>query len=234
MLEIKNLNVFYGKAQALYDVSLKVEDGETVAILGRNGAGKTTLLNAIMGLVKVTSGEIIFDGMEISQLSPDKRAKLKITYAPQERIVFSDLTVMENLRTRLLGKQIPKERLEFLLSIFPYLSDKMNRYAGTLSGGEQKMLNIARALVIDPELLLLDEPLIGLMPLVIRNLSTVINSLAEAGKSVILVEQSIKTVFQVAKRVYIMEKGKIVFEGPSQHLLENKDILTKYLGAARV
>ncbi|MEM2110945.1 MAG: ABC transporter ATP-binding protein [Candidatus Bathyarchaeia archaeon] len=234
MLKIENLNAYYGFNHVLKDVSLEVKDGEIVALLGRNGAGKTTLLKSILGLIKSKSGKIWIGDKDVSSLAAHKIIQLGVSYVPQEPVVFPELTVLENLQTRLQGRKVPEENLRFLLDLFPYLKDKLNRYAGTLSGGEQKMLAIARALVVKPKLILMDEPLGGLMPLVCSKLQDFLKLLTSEGTSVLLVEQTVKMALGCANRAYIIDRGVIVHEEDAVELSKDVDTLTKYLGILRV
>jgi len=233
MLKIEDLNVCYGKNRALQGVSLEVADGEIVALLGRNGAGKTTLLKTVVGLLKAESGKVIIDRNDVTGWPADKIVQLGIGYVPQEGNIFPGLTVMENLRTRLMGQRVEERRLNEIIEIFPQLKDKLSRIAGTLSGGEQKMANIARAFVTDQKLFLMDEPMGGLMPSAMSKIQKAIESMAEEGVSVLLVEQAVKTALECADKAYIMERGVIEYKGDPKKLTEDTEILRRYLGIMR-
>ncbi len=208
LLEIRNLHSYYGKAEILRGINIEVEEGEAVAVLGPNGAGKTTLLKSICGLVK-TEGEIIFDGRDITPLKPHERIKLGIAISPEGRRLFPEMTVEENLR--LAGND---ERLELVYDLFPRLRERRDQKAKTMSGGEQQMIAIARALMLNPKLLLLDEPSMGLAPIVVENIAEVINRIrSEVDVSILIVEQNIHVAFDVADRAYVLASGQIVREG---------------------
>jgi len=230
MLKVKELNTYYEKVHVLKNISLEVKKGEKVLILGRNGAGKTTLLKSIINLVKPASGEIFIDGINVTGWPTHKIVSLGVGYAPQENIVFPELTVIENLQVRLGGRKVDEDRLKIILNLFPYLADKLERKAGTLSGGEQRMLNIARALISPPKLVLADEPLIGLMPKVCESVMKFLNSMCTEGTSVVIVEPRIsKQLLEFADKIYIMETGNIVYEGDPEKVSE--ELLVKHLGA---
>ena len=202
MLEIRNLNAHYGHSQVLYDISIDVKAGEFVSIIGANGAGKSTLMKVIMGLVPVSSGKLLFKGNEISRLEPWQRAGMKIAYVPEGRRVFGELTVAENLR---IGgwveppQDLPR-RVEKVVAIFPRLGERMNQAARTMSGGEQQMLAIGRALMLEPELLLVDEISMGLMPILVNRCFEVLKQLSEAGTTILLVEQNARKALGVSHR----------------------------------
>ena len=208
LLEIRNLHSYYGKAEILRGINIEIEEGEAVAVLGPNGAGKTTLLKSICGLVK-TEGEIIFDGRDITPLKPHERIKLGIAISPEGRRLFPEMTVEENLR--LAGND---ERLELVYDLFPRLRERRDQKAKTMSGGEQQMIAIARALMLNPKLLLLDEPSMGLAPIVVENIAEAINRIrSEVDVSILIVEQNIHVAFDVADRAYVLASGQIVREG---------------------
>ena len=221
LLEVRNLNSFYGKAHVLRDVSISVNEGEAVAVLGPNGAGKTTLLNSIFGFVRV-EGEIIFEGKDITTLKPHERAKLGIAMSPEGRRLFPEMSVEDNLL--IAGSP---EKLDFLYSLFPNLREKRKEKAKNLSGGEQQMVAIARALMLEPKLLLLDEPSMGLAPIVVESIAERIEKIKELGISIILVEQNIQMAFDVADRFYILASGQIVREGSIE---EMEEIEQEYFG----
>ena len=232
MLEIRNLNAHYGHSQVLYDISIDVKAGEFVSIIGANGAGKSTLMKVIMGLVPVSSGKLLFKGNEISRLEPWQRAGMKIAYVPEGRRVFGELTVAENLR---IGgwveppKDLPR-RVEKVVAIFPRLGERMNQAARTMSGGEQQMLAIGRALMLEPELLLVDEISMGLMPILVNRCFEVLKQLSEAGTTILLVEQNARKALGVSHRGYVLETGHIVLEGEATRLRDNDAVRRAYLG----
>jgi len=221
LLEVRNLNSFYGKAHVLRDVSISVNEGEAVAVLGPNGAGKTTLLNSIFGFVRV-EGEIIFEGKDITTLKPHERAKLGIAMSPEGRRLFPEMSVEDNLL--IAGSP---EKLDFLYSLFPNLREKRKEKAKNLSGGEQQMVAIARALMLEPKLLLLDEPSMGLAPIVVESIAERIEKIKELRISIVLVEQNIQMAFDVADRFYILASGQIVREGSIE---EMEEIEQEYFG----
>ena len=232
MLEIRNLNAHYGHSQVLYDISIDVKAGEFVSIIGANGAGKSTLMKVIMGLVPVSSGKLLYKGNEISRLEPWQRAGMKIAYVPEGRRVFGELTVAENLR---IGgwveppKDLPR-RVEKVVAIFPRLGERMNQAARTMSGGEQQMLAIGRALMLEPELLLVDEISMGLMPILVNRCFEVLKQLSEAGTTILLVEQNARKALGVSHRGYVLETGHIVLEGEATRLRDDDAVRRAYLG----
>ena len=232
MLEIRNLTAHYGHSQVLYDISIDVKSGEFVSIIGANGAGKSTLMKVIMGLVPVSSGKLLFKGNDISRLEPWQRAGMKIGYVPEGRRVFGELTVAENLR---IGgwveppKDLPR-RVEHVVSIFPRLGERMNQAARTMSGGEQQMLAIGRALMLEPELLLVDEISMGLMPILVNRCFEVLKQLSEAGTTILLVEQNARKALSVSHRGYVLETGHIVLEGEAAKLRDDDAVRRAYLG----
>ena len=232
MLEIRNLTAHYGHSQVLYDISIDVKAGEFVSIIGANGAGKSSLMKVIMGLVPVSSGKLLFKGNDISRLEPWQRAGMKIGYVPEGRRVFGELTVAENLR---IGgwveppKDLPR-RVEHVVSIFPRLGERMNQAARTMSGGEQQMLAIGRALMLEPELLLVDEISMGLMPILVNRCFEVLKQLSEAGTTILLVEQNARKALSVSHRGYVLETGHIVLEGEAAKLRDDDAVRRAYLG----
>ena len=232
MLEIRNLTAHYGHSQVLYDVSIDVKAGEFVSIIGANGAGKSSLMKVIMGLVPVSSGSLLFKGKDISKSKPWERAGLKIAYVPEGRRVFGELTVAENLR---IGgwveppADLPR-RVEHVVSIFPRLGERMNQAARTMSGGEQQMLAIGRALMLEPELLLVDEISMGLMPILVNRCFEVLKQLSEAGTTILLVEQNARKALSVSHRGYVLETGHIVLEGEAAKLRDDDAVRRAYLG----
>lgn len=233
MLKIKNLEAGYGKLKVLRRVSIHVNSSEIVTIMGANGAGKTTLLNAIAGFVRSKSGEILFDRQDILRLPPEKIVFMGCSLVPEGRQVFSTMTVKENL---LLGAYVQHRRkqkdidFEEVYKVFPVLKERESQLAGTLSGGEQQMLAIGRALMSKPKLIMMDEPSMGLAPLIVKDIFFVIKKLRENGNTVLLVEQNAKAALGIANRGYVLETGRIVLEGSSEDLLSNKDVQRAYLG----
>ena len=232
MLELKDLNVHYGAIHALKGINLKINKGEIVTLIGANGAGKSTTLRTISGLEKPSSGEIIYKGQPLTP-SPSKTVKAGISHSPEGRRVFSTMTVFENLEmgfyTRDDKEEIKKD-LKNVLSIFPVLNERRNQMAGTLSGGEQQMLAMARALLSRPDLLLLDEPSMGLAPLIVKDIFSIIKDINDKGTTVLLVEQNANMALQYASRAYIIQNGFIEIEGKSSDLLNNENVKTAYLG----
>ncbi|TSK07898.1 MAG: ABC transporter ATP-binding protein [Geobacter sp.] len=238
MLKIKNINAYYGKVHALKNVSLHLKPGEIVTLIGANGAGKTTLLNTLSGIIPTASGEIMLEGRDVVGLTADRIVSLGLSQVPEGRQVFNPLTVEENLelgaylrfRTRREKGDIAAD-LEKMFLMFPRLKERRRQAAGTLSGGEQQMLAIGRALMARPRLLLLDEPSMGLAPLVVQDIFKVIGGLrAEEGTTILLVEQNARAALKVADRGYVLETGKVILEGKASELLENKDVQRAYLG----
>lgn len=233
MLEIDNLNVYYGAIHALKDVSLKINKGEIVTLIGANGAGKTTTLRTISGLEKSKSGKILYKGKDLNKQSASNIVKSGISHSPEGRRIFSTMSVFENLEMGAFtrkDKAVIKKDLDNVFSLFPVLMDRRNQLAGTLSGGEQQMLAIGRALLSRPELLLLDEPSMGLAPLIVRDIFSIIKDINEKGTTILLVEQNANMALQCAHRAYIIQNGKIDFEGNSSDLLNNDKVKAAYLG----
>lgn len=233
MLDVKNLNVFYGNIQALKDVSIKVNRGEIVAFIGANGAGKTTLLNAIAQIVKKSSGEIVLDNEDITVLPPHKVLLKRIALVPEGRQVFSNLTVLENLEMGafiIKSKKVQRERLKEMFTLFPRLKERSKQIAGTLSGGEQQLLAIARALMSDPDIILLDEPSMGLSPILVNDIFEIIKSINKMNKTVLLVEQNAKMALSIANYAYVIENGRIVLEDKAINLIKNESVKKAYLG----
>jgi branched-chain amino acid transport system ATP-binding protein len=238
MLKIKNVNAYYGKVHALKNVSLHLNRGEIVTLIGANGAGKTTLLNTLSALIPAASGEILLEGKGITGLAADRVVSLGLSQVPEGRQVFNPLTVEDNLelgaylRYRAGGQkgEIAAD-LERMFLMFPRLKERRRQAAGTLSGGEQQMLAIGRALMARPKLLLLDEPSMGLAPLVVQDIFRVIVRLREEeGTTILLVEQNARAALKVADRGYVLETGKVILEGKGSELLENKEVQRAYLG----
>jgi branched-chain amino acid transport system ATP-binding protein len=233
MLEVSNLDVFYGKSQALRDVSLKVNEREIVALVGANGAGKTTLLNTISGLLRPASGSVDFLGKRIDRLAPHKITRLGICQIPEGRKLFSDMTVGENLEMGAYTSEARKRRkeaLEEVYQIFPVLKERRKQSAKKLSGGERQMVAIGRGLMSSPRLCMFDEPSYGLAPKLFSEVLDVIKHLREQGITVFLVEQNVRTTLEVADRAYVLENGRIVLEGKGKDLLQNELVKKAYLG----
>ena len=231
-LEVSEINTFYDVFQAIFDVSLGLEKGEVVCLLGRNGAGKTTTLSSIAGLSAPKSGSIKFDGTEVRGKRTYELARMGIGFVPENRWIFSELTVKDNLELgcrKKTSKQV-STALERVYTLFPRLKDLTNRTGGTLSGGEQQMLTIARALMGDPQLLLLDEVTIGLAPIVVQLLKHQIEKLKAERLTILLTEQNALFALDVSDRSYVIDKGTIVYEGTAQSLRQNQELMTKYLG----
>ena len=234
ILELRNVDVAYGKLRALHGVNLAVRPGEVIALLGANGAGKSTTLRAISGLLAPTAGDIVYRGTSIARRRPDAIVRGGIAHCPEERHVWPELSVRDNLS---LGAYINRSRAETaqrtteILERFPRLRERLGQWAGTLSGGEQQMLAIGRALMSGPKLLLLDEPSLGLSPLMALEVMRAIRELREQGMTIVLVEQNVHNALSVASRAYVFETGRIVAEDSAEGLLKNPDLLRAYLGA---
>jgi branched-chain amino acid transport system ATP-binding protein len=233
MLEVSNLNVFYGKSQALRDVSLKVGEGEIVALVGANGAGKTTLLNTISGLLRPASGSVEFLGKRIDRLAPYKIMKLGICQIPEGRKLFTDMTVGENLEMGAYTSEAWKRRgetLERVYQVFPVLKERRKQSAKKLSGGEGQMVAIGRGLMSNPRLCMFDEPSYGLAPKLFSEVLKVIKRLREEGITIFLVEQNVRQTLEVADRAYVLENGQLVLEGQGKDLLQDEQVKEAYLG----
>jgi branched-chain amino acid transport system ATP-binding protein len=236
MLTVKGVNTYYGGIHALRSASLQVDEGEVVALIGSNGSGKSTLLNCISGVVPIRSGSVIFNDSEITHLTPEKIVGMGVVQVPEGRQLFNPLTVLENLE---LGaylrsskgdkKEIEKD-LDSVMELFPILKERKNQKAGTLSGGEQQMLSIGRAIMDRPKMMLLDEPSLGLAPLIVVEIFDVIRRLQKEGTTILLVEQNARAALKVATRGYVIETGRITLEGEAEALLEDKDVMKAYLG----
>jgi len=233
MLEISNLDIFYGKSQALRDVSLKVSEGEIVALVGTNGAGKTTLLNTISGLLHPASGSVEFLGKKIDKLVPHKIVQLGICQIPEGRKLFTDMTVGENLEMGAYTSETwkrRKETLEQVYQLFPVLKERARQSASKLSGGEGQMVAIGRGLMSNPRLCMFDEPSYGLAPKLFSEVLEVIKHLREQGITIFLVEQNVRRTLETADRAYVLENGRIVLEGKSKDLLQDELVKKAYLG----
>ena len=234
MLEIKDLNVFYGAIHALKGISLTVEEGELVSLIGANGAGKTTTLHTISGLLPAASGSVTLDGKDLQKVAPNKIISMGLAHVPEGRHVFARMTVEENLR---MGAYIIKdqkkisENLENVYSHFPRLKERSRQLAGTLSGGEQQMLATGRALMTNPKIVLMDEPSMGLSPLLVKEIFSIIQELHESGITILLVEQNAKMALAVSDRAYVLETGCISMSGKASALAEDDRVRKAYLGA---
>lgn len=233
MLKIKDLNVYYGVIHALKNINIEVNEGEIVTLIGSNGAGKTSTLRAISGLTPIKSGEISFEGKIISNIPSYRMSKLGISHVPEGRRIFANLTVMENLE---LGAYIRKDKANILKDYekvfvkFPILKERAKQMSGTLSGGEQQMLAMGRALMTNPKILLMDEPSMGLAPLVVKNIFEIIREINLAGTTILLIEQNARMALSIADKAYVIENGNIVNEGNASELLDSDDIKKAYLG----
>jgi len=233
MLKIEGLNVNYGAIHALHDISINVKAGEIVTLIGANGAGKTSILRAISGLIPIKSGSVLFEDKPIHNTPAYKLSKLGIAHVPEGRRIFANMTVMENLE---LGayirndKQNIAEDYEMVFDKFPRLKERIKQMAGTLSGGEQQMLAMGRALMVRPRILLLDEPSMGLAPLVVRNIFSIIQEINKSGTTILLVEQNAHMALSIANKAYVLETGKIVLQGNALELLSNDSVRSAYLG----
>jgi branched-chain amino acid transport system ATP-binding protein len=237
LLEARDIVVHYGRIKALHGVSLVVRKGELVTLLGSNGAGKTTIMRAISGLRPLTSGSVWFEGNDISRVKAHRRVTEGLIQAPEGRGVFPGMSVVENLEMGCYGRKFPskaehKERLDWVLETFPRLAERRSQVGGTLSGGEQQMLAIGRALMARPEVLLLDEPSMGLAPMVISQIFKIIADINAQGTTVLLVEQNAQQALTRSDRAYILETGEITREGNARELLEDDSIRAAYLGVA--
>ncbi len=229
MLKMRDLNCSYGDCQVLHNTSLTVDEGRLVGLIGRNGVGKTTTLKSIMGLVPRKSGTVHFYDINLTELPPYQIPRMGISYMPQGRHLFPKLTVMENLKIPVVKGEIDKKVLEEIFEYFPRLKERLKQKAGTLSGGEQQMLAVGRALITKPKLMLMDEPTEGLMPLLVKLIAQTVKSINEKGTTILLVEQNLKAIKDICQNVYIMEKGSVVYEGTPSALEKAIDIQERYL-----
>ncbi len=234
MLSIQNLHVSYGPIKVLKGVSIHIDQGEVVSLIGANGAGKTTLMSTVAGLLRPENGSIKFEGRDITKFSPDEIVKLGISLVPEGRQIFAPLTVLENLELgaylRSKDKKAVRQDIDKVFSLFPQLKDRKNQKAGTLSGGEQQMLAIARAFMARPKLLLLDEPSLGLAPMVLELIMDSILELNKAGLTILIVEQNAIKALDISMRGYVLETGRIILQGSSSELKEDPDVIRAYLG----
>ncbi|MBN1978833.1 MAG: ABC transporter ATP-binding protein [Anaerolineae bacterium] len=236
MLRLEKVSAYYGHIQALREVSLEVAGGEIVAVIGPNGAGKTTLMNVISGVVPARGGEVLFDGQVVTGSGPEKIVRAGISQVPERRQIFGAMSVLDNLilgayhRYGRDGKEAVKQDMAFVFEIFPRLKDRTRQAAGTLSGGEQQMLAIGRAWMAKPQLLLMDEPSLGLAPLLVKEIFRVSAELRDRGMTVLLVEQNARAALDLADRAYVMESGRVVLEGKADELACDERVQTAYLG----
>jgi branched-chain amino acid transport system ATP-binding protein len=234
LVNIEDIHTYYGKSHILHGVSLTVGRGEVVGLLGRNGVGKSTTLKTIMGLVSPSRGRILFEGHPVTNLPAHRLARIGIAYVPEDRRIFRLLTVMENLRTGLDRNGVSEARKQELLdkafSYFPVLSERRNQPGGTLSGGEQQMLAIARAMMLEPKIILLDEPTEGLMPRMVSQIREIIDVLHRDGVAILLVEQNVPLTLEASQRIYIMEKGAVRHHCPASELTVDHAVIHQYLG----
>ena len=233
MLEIKDLKVSYGMIQAIKGISFEVNKGEVIALIGANGAGKTTILHTITGLLSADSGSVTYEGKDITRMPGHKIVSMGIAHVPEGRRVFANMTVLQNLK---LGAYTRKDKaeitetLEMVYTRFPRLKERKNQLAGTLSGGEQQMLAMGRALMSHPQIILMDEPSMGLSPIFVNEIFDIIEEVSKSGTTVLLVEQNAKKALSIADRAYVLETGNIVLDGKASELLDNDSIKKAYLG----
>ena len=232
MLSLKDVHVHIGKLHILQGVNLHVKPGECAALLGRNGVGKTTTLRAIMGLARKSAGMVEFDGFDLANCEPHEIPRRGVGYVPQGRGIFPNLTVLENLCIGLPGRR-DLEREEYVFGCFPRLEERLKQSGGTLSGGEQQMLAIARCLMMRPKLIILDEPTEGIMPRLVSQIRREIHRINQTGVSILLVEQNVETALKLCPRVFLMEKGAIVYNGTAHELKSKPEIVRRYLGLSK-
>ena len=233
MLEVKDLEVYYGMIQAIKGISFHVDKGEVIALIGANSAGKTTTLHTVTGLLSPKSGHVIFEGKDITKVPAHKIVSMGMAHVPEGRRVFAELSVYENLKMGAYTRKDKNEIEESLKNVykrFPRLEERKNQMAGTLSGGEQQMLAMGRALMSKPKIILMDEPSMGLSPIMVNEIFDIIRSVSESGTTVLLVEQNAKKALSIADRAYVLETGKIALEGKAKDLLEDDSIKKAYLG----
>lgn len=233
MLSVNNLQVHYGMIQAIKDVSFEVNEGEVIALIGANGAGKTTILHTVSGLLQPTKGSVIFEGQDITKVPAHKIVSLGMAHVPEGRRVFAQLTVLENLKlgayTR-KDKNEMEETLKMIYKRFPRLEERKNQVAGTLSGGEQQMLAMGRALMSHPKIILMDEPSMGLSPIFVEEVFKIIRDISAEGVTVLLVEQNAKKALNIADRAYVLETGNIILQGDAKKLMNDESVKKAYLG----
>ena len=233
MLEVKNLEVYYGVIQAIKGISFEVNEGEVIALIGANGAGKTTTLQTITGMLQPKAGEIIFEGKDISKIPGHKIVSMGMAHVPEGRRVFANMTVLQNLKMGAFTRSDKNEidaTIEKVYKRFPRLKERQNQTAGTLSGGEQQMLAMGRALMSQPKIILMDEPSMGLSPIFVNEIFDIIKEVSESGTTVLLVEQNAKKALSIADRAYVLETGRITLEGKASDLLHDESVQKAYLG----
>ncbi|MDF2586442.1 MAG: Phosphonate-transporting ATPase [Anaerocolumna sp.] len=233
MLTVKDIEVYYGVIKALKGISFEVNEGEVIALIGANGAGKTTILHTITGLIPAKSGSIDFEGRDLTKVPAHNIVGLGMAHVPEGRRIFAELTVLENLKMGAYTRNDKKEiadTLEMIYKRFPRLNERKNQIAGTLSGGEQQMLAMGRALMSHPRIILMDEPSMGLSPLFVSEIFDIIKEISKSGTTVLLVEQNAKKALSIANRAYVLETGKIVLEGDANELMNNDSVKKAYLG----
>ena len=233
MLEVKYIEVFYGVIQAIKGISFEVNEGEVIALIGANGAGKTTTLQTITGLISPKKGQIFFEGQEITHVPAHKIVSMGMAHVPEGRRVFAQLSVLDNLKLGAFTRKDKEEIEETLIRVykrFPRLEERKNQIAGTLSGGEQQMLAMGRALMSHPKIILMDEPSMGLSPIFVNEIFDIIQEVSKSGTTVLLVEQNAKKALSIADRGYVLETGRIVLEGNAKDLLDNEQVKKAYLG----
>jgi len=234
LITVSNIHTYYGKSHILHGVTLDVQPGEVVGLLGRNGVGKSTTLKTIMGLVHPAEGDVRYQGQPITRVSAHRLARMGIGYVPEDRRIFRLLTVIENLRTGLdrsgVGEERKKTLLDKVFEYFPVLAERRHQAGGTLSGGEQQMLAIARAMMLEPKIILLDEPTEGLMPRMVAQILEIVHALRRDGVAILLVEQNVPLTLDASQRVYIMEKGMVRHHAPAAALKRDDAVIHQYLG----
>jgi branched-chain amino acid transport system ATP-binding protein len=233
LLKVERLSTYYGDIQVLYDISLFVKEGELVTLVGANGAGKTTLINSLSGITKFITGQVEFAGVSLEKTPPYERVELGLVQIPEGRMLFPFMTVQENLELGAFSKKARREKdgtLEKIYQLFPVLKDRRTQLAGSLSGGEQQMCAIARGLMAKPQMVMLDEPTLGLAPILVKETFGVVQQLKKEKISILLVEQNVRHSLQISDRGYVLEVGRIVLEGPSQELLHHERLRKAYIG----
>ena len=234
MLEIKHIDAFYGKVQALYDVSLEVGDNEIISLIGANGAGKSTLMKTVMGLLRPARGEVLFDGEDLTKIRNTRIVSRGIVYVPEGREVFPEMTVRDNLEMgaycRKYSQKEMNRKIEEMYDIFPRLKERQKQLAGSLSGGEQQMLAVARALMSHPKLMMMDEPSLGLAPLIVQDIFNIIKEINKQGVTILLIEQNANMALRIADQGYVLETGRISLSGTGRELLADESVKAAYLG----
>jgi branched-chain amino acid transport system ATP-binding protein len=237
MLEVNGIDVFYGNVQALWDVSFRVERGEVVTIIGANGAGKSTTLRTVSGLMRPRQGQVVFEGIDITRIAPNDRVGRGIVLVPEARQLWPAMSVLENLEMgayKSAARRVRATTLENVFTMFPVLKERLRQKAGTLSGGEQQMCAIGRGLMACPRLLLLDEPALGLAPMMVRDVFSSLRTISQQGVTIVLVEQNVPHALALADRAFVLETGRVTLSGPARDLVNDSRIRDGYLGAAAV